>query len=94
MVTDGQVKELRRLLDQSKTLATAARMTNMTEKTARQYRDHDPLPSQRKKPRNWPPIGLCLLADGVDRDVGAEPSGGWFRPLGQKGPRAISRMLN
>lgn len=53
MVTDGQVKELRRLLDQGKTLATAARMTNMTEKTARHYRDHDPLPSQRKKPRHY-----------------------------------------
>ena len=53
MVMDGQVKELRRLLDQGKTLATAARMTDMTEKTARHYRDHDPLPSQRKKPRNY-----------------------------------------
>jgi hypothetical protein len=53
MVTDGQVKELRRLLDQGKTLATAARMTEMSEKTARSYRDDDSLPSQRKKPRTY-----------------------------------------
>ena len=53
MVTDGQVKELRRLLDQGKTLAAAARMTEMSEKTARNYRDDDSLPSQRKKDRNY-----------------------------------------
>lgn len=50
MVTDGQVKELWRLLDRGKTLATAARMTEMSNKTARNYRDDD-RPAQR-----------CLLA--------------------------------
>ena len=53
MVTDGQVKELRRLLDQGRTLASAARMTEMSEKTARDYRDDERLPSQRKEARNY-----------------------------------------
>jgi hypothetical protein len=53
MVTDGQVKELRRLLNTGMSLATAARMTEMDKKTARQYRDDDRLPSQRKSERNY-----------------------------------------
>jgi len=53
MVTDGQVKELRRLLASGKSLAASARMTEMDEKTARRYRDDDRLPSQRKKPRDY-----------------------------------------
>ena len=53
MVTDGQVKELRRLLDLSRTLASAARMTEMSEKTARDYRDDERLPSQRKEVRTY-----------------------------------------
>ena len=47
MVTDGQAKELWRLLAQGKSLASSARMTEMDEKTARSYRDDDRLPSQR-----------------------------------------------
>ena len=53
MLSDGQVKELRRLLAQGMPLAASARMTLMDEKTARGYRDDDRLPSQRKKPRNY-----------------------------------------
>ena len=53
MVTDGQAKELRRMLAQGKPLAAAARMTLMDEKTARDYRDDHRLPSQRKKPRDY-----------------------------------------
>ena len=53
MVTDGQVKELRRMLAQDKTLAAAARMTDMSEKTARSYRDDERLPSQRKRVRKY-----------------------------------------
>ena len=53
MVTDGQAKELRRMLAQGKPLAAAARMTLMDEKTARGYRDDKRLPSQRKKPRDY-----------------------------------------
>jgi len=53
MVGDGQVKELRRLLARGKSLAASSRMTEMSEKTARDYRDDDRLPSQRKRPRNY-----------------------------------------
>ncbi len=53
MVTDGQVKELRRLLNTGKSLTTAARMSEMDEKTARRYRDDDRLPSQRRPERNY-----------------------------------------
>lgn len=53
MVGDGQVKELRRLLSSGRTLAASARMTEMSEKTARDYRDDDRLPSTRKQPRNY-----------------------------------------
>ena len=53
MVTDGQVKELRRLLTQGKTLRFAARMAEMTDKTARKFRELDQLPSQTKSPRQY-----------------------------------------
>jgi len=53
MVTDGQVKELRRLLASGKSLTTSSRMTEMDEKTARDYRDDHRLPSQRKKRRSY-----------------------------------------
>lgn len=53
MVTDGLVKELRRLLGLGRTLADSARMAEMSEKTARKYRDDDGLPSQRKTTRTY-----------------------------------------
>ena len=53
MVTDGRVKELRRLLQMGRTLADSARMAEMSEKTARKYRDGDQLPSQKKSERNY-----------------------------------------
>ena len=53
MISDGQVKELRRLLFRGKSLAFSARMTEMSDKTARDYRDDDRLPSQRKTPRDY-----------------------------------------
>ena len=53
MVSDGQVKELRRLLLRGKSLALSARMTEMSDKTARDYRDDDRLPSQRKTQRDY-----------------------------------------
>jgi len=53
MITDGQVKKLFKLLSSGKTLATAARMTGMDEKTARKYRNQGKLPSQMKKPRTY-----------------------------------------
>ena len=53
MVTDGRVKELRRLLQMGRTLADSARMAEMSEKSARKYRDGDGLPSQKKSARNY-----------------------------------------
>ena len=53
MITDGQARNLRRLLDGGKSLAASARMTGMDEKTARSYRDDDRLPSHRKTKRNY-----------------------------------------
>ena len=53
MITNGQVLELRRLLDKGLSLAASARMTGMDEKTARDYRDDGRLPSERKKPREY-----------------------------------------
>jgi hypothetical protein len=53
MVKDGHVKELRRLLGLGRTLAESARMTEMSEKTARHYRDDERLPSERKTPREY-----------------------------------------
>jgi hypothetical protein len=55
MITDGQVLELRRLLNKGVSLAASARMTVMDEKTARNYRDDQRLPSERKRktPRNY-----------------------------------------
>jgi hypothetical protein len=49
MVTDGQVRRLRRELDSGTSLALAAGRTGMSHKTARRYRDQPTLPSTRKK---------------------------------------------
>ena len=51
MVTDGQVRRLLRELGSGTPLALAARRTGMSDKTARQYRDHRTLPGARKKSR-------------------------------------------
>jgi hypothetical protein len=53
MVTDGQVRKLRRLLASGDRLNSAARKTGMDDKTARKYRDGEGLPSQRNAPRHW-----------------------------------------
>ena len=53
MVTDGQVRKLRRLLSSGRTLAASARMTGMDEKTARTYRGHGEMPSERKAVRDY-----------------------------------------
>src|SRR3990172_4641815 len=53
MVTDGQVRKLRRLLSFDENLASAAGKTGMDEKTARKYRDSETLPSQRGTRRTW-----------------------------------------
>ena len=53
MVTDGRVKELRRLLGMGRTLADSARMAEISEQTGRKYRDSDVLPSQKKTARTY-----------------------------------------
>ena len=53
MITNGRVKELQRLLSSGRTLGDSARMAEMSEKTARKYRDGDGLPSQRMGERNY-----------------------------------------
>jgi hypothetical protein len=53
MITDGQVRKLRRLLSQGDNLAKAARMSGMDEKTARKYRAVGALPSELVPPRTW-----------------------------------------
>jgi len=53
MVTDGRVKELRRLLRMGRTLADSARMAEMREKSTRKYRDDDGRPSQKKTARTY-----------------------------------------
>jgi len=46
MVTDKQVRILMKLINQEKTLLTAAAKAGMCEKTARKYRKSGKLPSQ------------------------------------------------
>jgi hypothetical protein len=53
MVTDKQVKDLLRFLLDDRSIARAARLTDMDEKTARKYRDLGKLPSDVAKPHTW-----------------------------------------
>ena len=53
MVTDRQVKRLRRALSSGRTLGQAADLANMDEKTARKYRQLGRLPSEVAPQRTW-----------------------------------------
>jgi len=53
MITDGQVRKLRRFLSRGESLSVAARRSGMTERTARKYRDSQGLPSEGRCPRHW-----------------------------------------
>ncbi len=53
MITNGRVKELRRLLGLGRTLGDSARMAEMSEKSARKYRDDERLPSQQTSDRTY-----------------------------------------
>ena len=46
MITDNQVRKMKKLLSQGKTLEVAASRSGMDEKTARKYRDMKQLPSE------------------------------------------------
>lgn len=52
MVTDRQVKRLRKMIEEGKTLGAAAAAADMSERTARTWKT-GLLPSQSKQPRNW-----------------------------------------
>jgi hypothetical protein len=53
MVTDRLFRRLRKLIQTEDTLTQAADKAGVDEKTARKYRDSDPLPSQRRVPHTW-----------------------------------------
>lgn len=53
MVTDQQVRRLRKLMQTEKTLVAAAAKAGMDEKTARKYRDLGKLPSEVKVEQAW-----------------------------------------
>src|SRR5512146_315698 len=53
MVTDRLFRRLRKLIQTEDTLTKAADKAGVDEKTARKYRDSDPLPSQRQAPHTW-----------------------------------------
>jgi len=53
MITNGRVKELRTLLGLGRTLSDSARMAEMSEKTARKYRDDEGLLSQQTSDRRY-----------------------------------------
>ena len=54
MVKDEQVRRLMKLINQEKSLATAAAKAGMNEKTARKYRNLKQLPSQCVPEHDWP----------------------------------------
>ncbi len=53
MVTDRQVRRLRKLMNSERTKATAAAKAGMDEKTAREYMRHGKLPSELKQEHTW-----------------------------------------
>lgn len=53
MVNDQQVRKLKEMLKNDKTLKDSALISGMDEKTARKYRDSGKLPSELKKPHTW-----------------------------------------
>ena len=53
VTTDQQVRRLFKLLNQNKTLVSAAAKAGMSEKTARKYRDSAKLPSESTIAHNW-----------------------------------------
>ncbi len=53
MVTDQQVRRLRRELCRGETLERACQKAGMSEKTGRKCRGAGPLPGQCREPRTW-----------------------------------------
>jgi hypothetical protein len=53
MVTDQQVRRLKQMLSEQKSLAESACRSGMSEKTARKYRDSGKMPSELKSEHTW-----------------------------------------
>ena len=53
MIQDSQVRQLKKLLSQGKSLKLAALKTGMDEKTARKYRGETRMPSEMREPHRW-----------------------------------------
>jgi len=53
MVSDDQVRRLKKMLSRGKNLKVSALISGMDVKTARKYRDSEKLPSELKKDHNW-----------------------------------------
>ena len=53
MVTDRQVRRLRKLMNTENTKTAAAMKAGMDEKTARKYARSEKLPSEMKKEHTW-----------------------------------------
>ncbi len=62
MITDNQVRKMKKFLSQGRTLEVAASCSGMDEKTARKYRDMKQLPSELKAGRVRKP-GIHVLKD-------------------------------
>ena len=75
MVTEGQAKKLRRLLDARKSISQAARMTGMDRKTASKYRDNPFLPTAARKSRVYRTRTdpFCDVWPQVEQKLNAEP---------------------
>jgi len=52
MVTDAQVRLLRKKMAEAKTMATAAAAAGMSERSAYTWKE-GPLPGETKEPRSW-----------------------------------------
>ena len=53
MVTDNQIRRLKRMLQQGKTLQQSADAVGIAVNTARKFKDSNKLPSELKKVHNW-----------------------------------------
>jgi len=65
MVTDGRVKELRRLFGVSRTLTDSARMAGMSEKTARKLSSDYRSPTGVSRPRGHATFLLPCSAESL-----------------------------
>jgi Mu transposase-like protein len=74
-ITDAQVRHLRHWLNRGASLQTAALKANMDRKSARKYRDGEPLPSERRQPRRYRtrPDPLALVWPGLEEQLQREP---------------------